>query len=94
MTSVATLLLRKSTRFHDKKTLDSQKTLDCKYVTDLSDYKKIGFELKNRQVFGEHYTVYLFVSEQIVHRTHTRKRLTYSFTPKIFQSDLKCNTFT
>jgi len=30
-TSVATLLLRKSTRFHDKKTLDSQKkTLDYK----------------------------------------------------------------
>jgi len=31
------------------------KTLDYKYVTDLSDYKKIDVVLKSRQVFDEHY---------------------------------------
>jgi len=31
------------------------KTLDYKYLTDLSNYKKIGVVLKNRRVFDEHY---------------------------------------
>jgi len=36
------MLLRKSTGFHDKNTRFTQKTQDYKYVTDLSEFKKIG----------------------------------------------------
>jgi len=39
------------------KTLDLHKTLDYKYVTDLSDYKKIGVVLQSRWVFR---TLYIY----------------------------------
>jgi len=35
--------------------------LDYKYVTNLSDFKKIGVVLKNRLVFDEHYILNLFI---------------------------------
>jgi len=42
----------------------------------LSDYKKIGVVLKKGRIFAEYYIyIYLFVSDQMVQRTHTRKRL-------------------
>ena len=47
-TSIATLLLRKRTRFHHKK------TQDCKCMKDLPDNKKFAVALKNRRVFDEH----------------------------------------
>jgi len=52
-------LLRKSTRFNDEKNVDSQKkeTLDQKYMTDLSDYKKIGVVLRSNRVFR---TLYVY----------------------------------
>jgi len=77
-------LLHKSTRFHDKDTLDH------KYETDLLDYKKIGVVLKNRWVF-EHY-MYLFVSDQMALRTHAQTIILLRL--KIFQCGLKRNTFT
>ena len=39
------------------KTLDLHKTLDYKYVTDLSDYKTIGVVLESRRVFR---TLYIY----------------------------------
>jgi len=32
----------------------AEKTLKYKYVTDLSDYKKLGALLRNRPMFDEH----------------------------------------
>jgi len=51
--------LRKSTRFHDKK------TLDYKYLTGWSDYKKIGVR-ENSRVFDEHY-IFIYVSQTMDH---------------------------
>jgi len=64
-------LLRKSTRFHDKKHY-SQKSTDYKYVKDLSAYNKIG--VVSRRVFRK---LYILVSDQMDHRTHvhTHKQL-------------------
>ena len=43
-----------------------------KYMTDLSDYKKIGVVLKNRQVLDEHHTfICLYQMVQTVERRHT-----------------------
>jgi len=77
--SVATLLLRKSTRLHDEKNLDSQKILDYKYVTDMSDYKKIGDVHKNRQEFDEHY-IFIYLSQTRPSTEHTHAN-DYSFMP-------------
>jgi len=85
VTCFATLFLRKSARFHDKKTLDLQKTLDYRYVTDLSDYKKIGVVFKNRRVFDEpSIFIYLFQTRWSTEHTHTRVQRIILLRLKIF----------
>ena len=69
-------------------------------MTDLSDYKKIGVVHKNRRVFGERY-IFIYLSQTRWSTEHTHARIhthtqtnNYSFTPSIFQYDLKSNIFT
>ena len=75
--TVLPLLLRKSTTFHDKKTLDLKKALDDKYMTNLSNYKKIAVVFKNRRAFtdDEHY-IFICLPQTRWSIEHTvRKRL-------------------
>jgi len=68
-----------------------KKTLDYKYVTDLSDYKKIDVVLKNRPVFDEHY-IFVYLSQTRWSVEHTQTMILLRF--KYFNICLKCNTFT
>jgi len=60
----------------------TKKTLDYKYVTDLSDYTKIGVVglLKNRRIYGKRY-IFNYLSQTRWSIEHTNRHTSdYSFT--------------